>query len=139
MKNGINTDQFRVKTGSRGNGRKNPSPISVNTETEPCKYGNEWTKVENRTGRNGNFFPAKEPLPPILLWVFYYFFLANNNTPLEGGRYVSTSLPVLFSFHFSFFFSFSQPDIFHFFIFLFFSFLFFSFFFFSCFFLFFSY
>jgi hypothetical protein len=55
MKNEINTSQFRVKTGSRGNGRKNPSPISVNMETGPRKYRNERTKVENGMGRNGNF------------------------------------------------------------------------------------
>jgi hypothetical protein len=54
MKNGINTGQFRVKTESCGNGRKNPSPISVNTETGPRKYGNEQTKVENGTGQNMN-------------------------------------------------------------------------------------
>jgi hypothetical protein len=56
MKKRINTGQFRVKTGSRGNGRKNPSPISINTETGPHKYGNERTKVKNRTGQNRNFF-----------------------------------------------------------------------------------
>jgi hypothetical protein len=55
MKNGINTSQFRVKTGSRGNGQKNPSPISINTETGLRKYSNERTKVENGTGRNENF------------------------------------------------------------------------------------
>jgi hypothetical protein len=55
MKNGINTGQFRVKTGSRGNGQKNPSPISVNTETKPRKYRNDWTKVEKGTGPNENF------------------------------------------------------------------------------------
>jgi hypothetical protein len=54
MKNKINMGQFRVKTGSRGNERKNPSPIYINTETGPCKYGNEWTKVANGTGQNGN-------------------------------------------------------------------------------------
>jgi hypothetical protein len=45
MKNGINTGQFRVETGSRGNGRKNPSPISVNTETGPANTetnGQKW-------------------------------------------------------------------------------------------------
>jgi hypothetical protein len=47
--------QFRVKTGSCGNGRKNSSPISVNTETGSRKYRSERTKVKNRTGRNGNF------------------------------------------------------------------------------------
>jgi hypothetical protein len=55
MKNGINTSQFRVKTGFRGNGRKNPSLIPVNMETGPRKYGNEQTKVENGTGQNGIF------------------------------------------------------------------------------------
>jgi hypothetical protein len=55
MKDGINTGQFRVKTGSRENGRKNSSPISVNTETGPHEYGNERTKVKNGTGRNENF------------------------------------------------------------------------------------
>jgi hypothetical protein len=55
MKNGINTSQFRMKTGSRGNGRKTPSLISVNTETGPRKYGNERTKLKNGIGRNGNF------------------------------------------------------------------------------------
>jgi hypothetical protein len=47
--------QFRVEMGSHGNGRKNPSPIFVNTETGPCKYGNERTKVKNGTGRNDIF------------------------------------------------------------------------------------
>jgi hypothetical protein len=55
MKKGINTGQFRVKTESRGNGRKNSSPISINTETGPRKYGNERTKVKNGTGHNRNF------------------------------------------------------------------------------------
>jgi hypothetical protein len=50
MKNRINTGQFRVKTGSCGNEQKNASPIFVNTETGPGKYGNKWTKVENRMG-----------------------------------------------------------------------------------------
>jgi hypothetical protein len=48
MKNGINTDQFRVKTRSHGNGRKNRSGLR--------KYGNKWTKVENGTCQNGKFF-----------------------------------------------------------------------------------
>jgi hypothetical protein len=55
MKNRINTGQFRVKTGSCGNGRKNPSPISVNTEMGPRKYGNKRTKVENGMGQNRKF------------------------------------------------------------------------------------
>jgi hypothetical protein len=55
MKNGINTGQFLVKTGSRGNGQKNPSPIFVNTKTGPRKYGNERIKVENGMNQNRNF------------------------------------------------------------------------------------
>jgi hypothetical protein len=55
MKNGINTGQIRMKTGSHGNGRKNPSPVSVNTEMGSYKYGNGQNKVENETGRNEIF------------------------------------------------------------------------------------
>jgi hypothetical protein len=55
MKNEINTGQFQVKTGSYGNGWKNPS---VNMEIGPRKYGNEWTKVENGTGIFPSVFNA---------------------------------------------------------------------------------
>jgi hypothetical protein len=55
MKNGTNTGQFWMKTGSYGNGRKIPSPVSVNAETEFHKYGNERNKIENETGRNSFF------------------------------------------------------------------------------------
>jgi hypothetical protein len=58
MKNGINMGQFRVKTGSNINGWKNLSPISVNTETGPHKYGNERTKVKNGTGIFPSVFNA---------------------------------------------------------------------------------
>jgi hypothetical protein len=54
MKNGINTGQFQVKTGSRGNGRKNLSHFRK-YRNETRKYGNEWTKVENDTDHNGIF------------------------------------------------------------------------------------
>jgi hypothetical protein len=54
MKNGINTGQFWVKTGSRGNGRKNLSHFrKYGNGTR--KYGNERTKVENGTGQNMKF------------------------------------------------------------------------------------
>lgn len=49
--------------GSLGNGRKNPSSISLNMETELHKYGNERTKVENGTGQNSNFFVRFQPYP----------------------------------------------------------------------------
>ena len=44
MKNRINTDQFHVKTGFLGNGRRNGIP-QIQKRTE---------KIENGTGRNGN-------------------------------------------------------------------------------------
>jgi len=56
MKNGINMGQFHVKTGFLGNGRRNFIFTPVNTETGSHKYGNGRTKIENRTGRNGNIF-----------------------------------------------------------------------------------
>jgi hypothetical protein len=57
MKNGVvYMGQFRMKTGSRRNGRNNPSSGSVNTKTGSNKYENGWTKVENGTGQNGIFF-----------------------------------------------------------------------------------
>ena len=60
MKNGINTGQFWIKTGSRGNGRKNPFP----------KYGNGIPQIRKRTEesrkRNGSgqdFFCPFSTLP----------------------------------------------------------------------------
>ena len=70
MKNAINTGQFRMKMGSRENGRKTPLPASH-------KYGNGWNKIENRTGRNEIFSrPFSSPLarvsnmiPPKIDWI----------------------------------------------------------------------
>lgn len=47
-----------MKMVSRGNGQKNPSPISLNTETGSLEYGNGRNKIENGTGQNGIFFPS---------------------------------------------------------------------------------
>jgi hypothetical protein len=44
MKNGINTGQFRVKTGSRGNGRKTPLHFR--------KYGNRTPQIRKQTDKS---------------------------------------------------------------------------------------
>jgi len=54
MKNGINTDQFHVKTGFLGKGRRNLISISINTETEFHKYKNGRIKIKNKTDQNRN-------------------------------------------------------------------------------------
>ena len=61
MKNGINTDQFHVKTELLGNGRRNLISTSINTKTESHKYENRQTKIENRTDRNRNISVRFQP------------------------------------------------------------------------------